>query len=610
MTDRELTLITENLYPYHLVNRLRSRINANESASRIAFSQWNNGQQSSLTWSEVGERTSAISRHLLALEVSTQENIGLFAHNSMNWSLIDLASLQIRAVTVPLYATSSVEQAAYIINDANIEVLFVGEQTQYNVACQLPVLCPQLKMIVVMDEGVELIDNSVATLYLSTFMAQAQPEYQMELDARIAAHNLSDLFTIIYTSGTTGEPKGVMLDYYNMAAQLYLHDERLQLTEDDISLSFLPLSHVFERAWSFYVMHVGALNVYLTDTNLVREALADVKPTVMCAVPRFYEKVYSAVQSKVSKAPWARRMLFKMAISLGKRRVNALSKGSAPSLINRAIFPLADKLVLSKIREGLGGRIRFMPAAGARLDDDVIAFFLSAGVDIKYGYGMSETCATVSCWEEGKYPLGSIGTPLSSVEVRIGKDDEIQVKGPVVMKGYYNRPNETLDTFTSDGWLKTGDAGKIDAQGNLYITDRLKDLMKTSNGKYIAPQLIEGVLGQDKFIEHIAVIADTRKFVSALIVPCYDSLEEYAHSINLKYRDRLELLKDSNIVALFEARLKELQKNIENFHQVKRFTLLPTTFSMEKGELTPTLKLRRKIISERYQLEIESMYKE
>lgn len=610
MTYRELTLITENLYPYHLVNRLRSRINAHESASRIAFSQWNNGQQSSLTWSEVGERISAISRQLLALAVSTQENIGLFAHNSMNWSLIDLASLQIRAVTVPLYATSSVEQAAYIINDANIKVLFVGDQGQYDVACQLPALCPQLKTIVVMNESVELIGASVNTLYLSAFMAQAKPEYQVELDERIAAHNLSDLFTIIYTSGTTGEPKGVMLDYYNMAAQLYLHDERLQLTSDDISLSFLPLSHVFERAWSFYVMHVGALNVYLTDTNLVREALADVKPTVMCAVPRFYEKVYSAVQSKVSKAPWARRALFKCAIFLGKNRVKALSKGRQPSLVNRAIFPLADKLVLSKIRAGLGGRIRFMPAAGARLDDDVIAFFLSAGVDIKYGYGMSETCATVSCWEEGKYPLGSIGTPLPAVSVRIGQNDEIQVKGPVVMKGYYNRPNETLDTFTSDGWLKTGDAGKIDEQGNLYITDRLKDLMKTSNGKYIAPQMIEGVLGQDKFIEHIAVIADARKFVSALIVPCYDSLEEYANSINLKYRDRLELLKDSNIVALFEARLRDLQKNIENFHQVKRFTLLPTTFSMEKGELTPTLKLRRKIISERYQLEIESMYKE
>ncbi|EJD6613574.1 long-chain fatty acid--CoA ligase [Providencia rettgeri] len=610
MADRKLTLITENLYPYHLVNRLRSRINAQELANRIAFSQWDCGQQSSLTWSEVGERTSAISRRLLALQVATQGNIGLFAHNSMDWSLVDFAALQIRAVTVPLYATSSVEQAAYIVNDANINILFVGEDVQYQVACQLPALCPQLKMIVVMNESVELIGSSVETMHLSAFMSQAKPEFQTELDARIAAHNLSDLFTIIYTSGTTGEPKGVMLDYYNMAAQLYLHDQRLKLTADDISLSFLPLSHVFERAWSFYVMHVGALNVYLTDTNNVREALADVKPTVMCAVPRFYEKVYSAVQSKAAKQPWLRRGLFNWAISLGKSRVNAIAKGRQPSLFNRGLFPLADKLVLSKIRAGLGGRIRFMPAAGARLDDDVIAFFLSAGVDIKYGYGMSETCATVSCWEEGKYPLGSIGTPLSAVSVRIGKDDEIQVKGPVVMKGYYNRPIETLDTFTSDGWLKTGDAGKIDAHGNLYITDRLKDLMKTSNGKYIAPQMIEGVLGQDKFIEHIAVIADARKFVSALIVPCYDSLEEYANSINLKYRDRLELLKDSKIVALFESRLKDLQKNVEHFHQVKRFTLLPTTFTMEQGELTPTLKLRRKIISERYQLEIETMYKE
>lgn len=610
MTYRKYTLITENLYPYHLVNRLRSRIDAKESAIRIAFSQWDKGTQSELTWEEVGVQTSAIARHLLALNIATQENIGLFAQNSMNWSLVDLAALQIRAVTVPLYATSGVEQSAYIINDANIKVLFVGAQEQYSVACQLQPLCPQLTTIVVFNDDVELIDSAITSMHLSTFMSLAENQYQAEFDERIAAHNLSDLFTIIYTSGTTGEPKGVMLDYYNMAAQLYLHDHRLKLTPADISLSFLPLSHVFERAWSFYVMHTGALNVFLTDTNLVKEALLDVKPTVMCAVPRFYEKVFSAVQNKVSKASLLRRTLFQWAISVGKNKIKALSKGHSPSLLNRAFYPIADKLVLSKIRQGLGGRIRFMPAAGARLDDDVIAFFLAAGVNIKYGYGMTETCATVSCWEEGQYPLGSIGTPLSAISVRIGKDDEIQVKGPVVMKGYYNRPQETLDTFTADGWLKTGDAGKIDANGNLYITDRLKDLMKTSNGKYIAPQVIEGVLGQDKFIEHIAVIADARKFVSALIVPCYESLEEYANSINLKYRDRLELLKDSNIVALFESRLKELQKNVENFHQVKRFTLLPVNFSMEKGELTPTLKLRRKIISERYQTEIESMYRE
>ncbi|BBG59646.1 Long-chain-fatty-acid--CoA ligase FadD15 [Providencia rustigianii] len=610
MTYRDYILITENLYPYHMVNRIRTMVDASESANRIAFSQWDNGHQSELTWAEVGERTAAISRQLLAMNIAPQENVGLFAQNCMNWSLVDIAVLQIKAVTVPLYATSSVEQAAYIINDANIKILFVGDEEQYQVACQLLSRCSQLEQIIVLNDNVELNSQVSGCMHLSTFMSQAQPQYQSELDSRIAAQNLSDLFTIIYTSGTTGEPKGVMLDYYNMASQLYLHDNRLELSSDDISLCFLPLSHVFERAWSFYVMHSGARNVYLTNTNLVKEALAEVKPTVMCAVPRFYEKVYSAVQGKVSQAPFMRRAIFKWAIALGKQKVKAQSKGKSLSLVNRKLYSLADKLVLSKIRQGLGGRIRFMPAAGARLDDDVIAFFLAAGVNIKYGYGMSETCATVSCWESNKYPLGSIGTPLPAISVRIGENDEIQVKGPVVMKGYYNRPQETVDTFTADGWLRTGDAGKIDADGNLYITDRLKDLMKTSNGKYIAPQVIEGVLGQDRFIEHIAVIADARKFVSALIVPCYDSLEEYANSINLKYRDRLELLKDSKIVALFESRLKELQKNLEHFHQVKRFTLLPTNFSMEKGELTPTLKLRRKIISERYQLEIESMYKE
>ncbi|MEX6157358.1 AMP-dependent synthetase/ligase [Providencia manganoxydans] len=610
MYYRKHTLITENLYPYHLVNRLHNRFSAVESASRIAFSQWHNGQQSELTWKEVEQLSSSIARRLLSLNVAIQENIGLFAHNSMNWSLVDLAVLQLKAVTVPLYATSSLEQAAYIINDANIRILFVGEQEQYHIVCQLKSHCPQLIAIVVLNSDVELLESDIPSYHLSHFIEQNTAEYQDELNRRIAAHNLSDLFTIIYTSGTTGEPKGVMLDYYNMAAQLYLHDQRLKLTSDDVSLSFLPLSHVFERAWSFYVMHTGARNVYLTDTNAVREALADVKPTVMCAVPRFYEKVYSAVLGKVAKAPLPRRLLFKWALAQGKKKTKALTKGSSLSIINNAFYNLADKLVLTKLRQLLGGRIRFMPAAGARLDDEVIAFFLAAGINIKYGYGMTETCATVSCWEEGRYPLGSIGTPLSSVEVRIGNNNEIQVKGPVVMKGYYNRPQETDDTFTADGWLKTGDAGEIDAQGNLYITDRLKDLMKTSNGKYIAPQMIEGVLGQDQFIEHIAVIADARKFVSALIVPCYDSLEEYARSINLKYRDRLELLKDSNIVALFETRLKDLQKNIEAFHQVKRFTLLPVNFSMEKGELTPTLKLRRKIISERYQSEIESMYRE
>ncbi|MGL4466834.1 MAG: AMP-dependent synthetase/ligase, partial [Plesiomonas shigelloides] len=279
-----------------------------------------------------------------------------------------------------------------------------------------------------------------------------------------------------------------------------------------------------------------------------------------------------------------------------------------PSALLAASFRMADKLVLSKLRGALGGRTRFMPTSGAKLDDKINLFFQSIGINIKYGYGMTETCATVSCWEDDEYRFGSIGTPLPGVEVRIGEENEIQVRGPTVMRGYFNKPEETARTFTEDGWLKTGDAGQLDAQGNLFITERIKDLMKTSGGKYIAPQMIEGTLGQDRFIEQIAVIADTRKFVSALIVPCFESLEDYARSVNIKYQDRMELLRHSQVMEMFEQRLKAMQKELARFEQVKRFTLLPEAFTMERGELTPTLKLRRKIITQRYEREIEAMY--
>ncbi|MCC8463066.1 AMP-dependent synthetase/ligase [Photorhabdus bodei] len=599
--------MTKNLHPYHLINRLQQQIK--QHPEKIAFRQWSPAEQLELNWNDIGKKTNAISRALLEIGVDVQEKIGLFAHNSMAWSLADIAVLQLRAVTVPLYATSSQEQASFILNDAGVRILFVGGQPQYDVAITLTERCPQLSHIIVLDESVDLRDCSLAQ-HLSDFMADNKLQHQSALETRIANHNLDDLFTLIYTSGTTGEPKGVMLDYRNLAYQLYSHDHILTLTDQDVSLSFLPLSHVFERAWSFYVMHVGAQNVYLTDTNFVRQAMEDIRPTVMCAVPRFYEKIYSAVFEKVSRAPWHRRKLFNWAIKCGERQFLRNLQSKKSCLWSTVMHRLADKLVLSKLRNVLGGRVRFLPAAGARLDETIILFFLAVGINIKYGYGMTETCATVSCWEEQGYIFGSIGKPLPGIDVRIGGEDEIQVRGPIVMKGYFNNQQETTKAFTQDGWLRTGDAGKLDENGNLFITERLKDLMKTSNGKYIAPQMIESTLGQDRFIEHVAVIADARKFVSALIVPCYEALEEYARSINLKYHDRVELLRHSQIIEMFEQRLKEVQKNFAHFDQVKRFILLPKPFSMETGELTPTLKLRRKIIMQRYYKEIESMYQD
>ncbi|MBG2710908.1 MULTISPECIES: long-chain fatty acid--CoA ligase [Proteus] len=600
-------ITNNNLHDYHIIRRLQMQFL--HSGNKIAYRQWDAKRNIEMSWELVEKKTRALSNALLEMGVDIQENIGIFSQNTIDWSLADIASLQLRAVTVPLYATSSVEQAAYILNDANIRILFVGDQKQYDIVSELLALCPQLEHIIVFNSDVVLNEN-IPSCYLENLINQSTFQHDDVLKQRINECNLDDLFTLIYTSGTTGEPKGVMLDYTSLASQLYLHDERLSLSDKDVSLCFLPLSHVFERAWSFYVMHTGAVNVYLTDTHAVREAMSAVKPTVMCAVPRFYEKVYSAIQDKVSQASVFRQFIFKWAIKQGEKQREAQLNQRQQGFISRLCYRFADKKVLSPVRQILGGRVRFLPAAGARLDDAVIRFFLATGINIKYGYGMTETCATVSCWEENKYKLGSIGTPLPGVEVRIGAENEIQVRGSIVMKGYFNKPEDTADAFTEDGWLRTGDAGALDSDGMLFITERLKDLMKTSNGKYIAPQMIEGTLGQDRFIEHIAVIADTRKFVSALIVPCFDALEEHARALNLKYQDRMELLRHTKIKELFDERLREMQKNFASFHQVKRFTLLAEGFSMESGELTPTLKLRRKIIFERYRNEIELMYQD
>ncbi len=599
--------MSNKLKQYHQIERVQSQIRHNPE--RIAFSEWSKKKYYSLTWSQVGERLKQISCALLDANVAIQEPVTIFANNSISWALTDLAILQIRAITVPIYATSTEGQAAYIINNCQSRILFVGDQQQMDIAIKLREQCPKLQYIIALSSEVDLRQCDIAWT-LDNFCQQLITSRQLdELKTRIKYCDLNDLFTLIYTSGTTGTPKGVMLDYANMATQLYLHDERLGVNQHDVSLSFLPLSHVFERAWSFYMMHCGAHNIYLCDTRDVKEAMQAVKPTVMCSVPRFYEKIHSAIQTKVAKATCLRRMAFHCALWCGQRNLLVYRNGKQPSWLLKQLHNLADKAILSKLRQAMGGNIRLMPAAGAKLDDNIISFFLSIGVNIIYGYGMTETCATVSCWQVDRYYTpGSIGKPLPGVEVRIGDGNEIQVRGPIVTRGYYNDPEKTAVSFTQDGWLKTGDAGSIDADGNIYITERIKELMKTSTGKYIAPQQIEGAIGHDRFIEQVAVIADARNFVTALIVPCYETLEEYAKLINVKYHDRLELLKNNQIVEMFEQRLKDLQKELARFEQVKRFTLLPNAFSMEKGELTPTLKLRRNIILHNYRREIDSMY--
>tara|TARA_Y100001956_G_scaffold16110_1_gene15595 strand:+ start:2523 stop:4331 length:1809 start_codon:yes stop_codon:yes gene_type:complete len=590
---------------FHIVKRIREQIA--KGGDRIALKHKVSDMWNGISWKQFGQQVDALSLALLTQGFRVQDKIGIFSNNMPQWTVADFAALQLRGVTVPIYPTNTAAQSAYILQNADVRVLFVGEQPQFDAAVSIFDECEQLELIVAMSEDIDIGEHSYA-LHWNQFTAKGDNQHQVELEQRLADANFDDLLTLIYTSGTTGQPKGVMLDYANIAAQLEGHDQRLSLTEEDVSLCFLPLSHVFERAWTFYVLYKGATNCYLQDTMQVRDALSEVRPTVMSAVPRFYEKIFSAIHEKVAKAPFIRKVMFTWAVNMGAKMAVCHQEGRKPSLALKKAYALADKLVLSKLRALLGGRINFMPCGGAKLDETIGRFFHAIGINVKLGYGMTETTATISCWDDKCFNPDSIGMAMPGAQVKIGENNEILVRGPMVMRGYYKMPEETAKTFDEHGFLKTGDAGHIDENGNLFITDRIKELMKTSNGKYIAPQMVEGTIGKDHFIEQIAVIADTRKFVSALIVPCFDSLEEYAKELNIKYHDRVELIKHHQVVEMLEQRVNDLQKELAKFEQVKKFKLLPKAFSMDEGELTPTQKLRRKVINDKYQDEIEEMY--
>ena len=589
----------------HLVRVMRERIArlGNKAALRVQ----QDGQWRAIGWRTLGQAMDYCAQALIRAGHQPTEMVGLYARNMPEWTQADLGILAARGVSVPIYPTSTLEQLRYIVKDAGIKLLFVGEQAQFDQALLL-LKSGEINQIVTLDGTVDLRGCEQAS-HFQTFLSSGnhQPS-ELALRMREQHYRMDDLLTLIYTSGTTGEPKGVMLDFNNIAACFEMHDRRLDLGEQDVSLCMLPLSHVFERAWSYYVLYCGAENVYIRDPQKVMEVIGEVQPTVMCAVPRLYEKAYAMIQAKVAQAPRLRRALFGWATGVGKRMVATRQAGRSASPLLYLQLALAERLVFRKLRARFGGRTRFLPVAGARLADDVNLFFQAMGLNLKYGYGMTETTATVCCYEDSQFKLGSIGTVMDGIEVKLGENNELLVRSPTVMRGYYNKPEATAEVMTADGFLRTGDAGELDDQGNIYFTERLKELMKTSNGKYVAPQLVEGTLGKDRFIEQIAIVADARHFVSALIVPCFESLEEYARSINLQYQCKTELLRHSKVVEFFEARIADLQKELAKFEQVKKFTLLPSAFSMELGEITPTMKLRRKIIESKYQSEIEAMY--
>ena len=571
------------------------------------------GKWVSISWSEFESQIERTARAMLAWGVGIQENIATYTPNKPESLVVDFAAYAIRAVVVPLYPTGSLEQAEYIVREAAIRYVFVGEQYQYDTVYKAMSSCPTLKRIIIFDPRVQRAADDTTSIYFSDFNAKDAytPACDSLMTQRAKSRVPDDLASIIYTSGTTGESKGVMLTHANYEAAMRLHDERLTMCSDqDVSLCFLPLTHIFERGWTYFCLTKGIRVVINLNPKEIQQTVKEVRPTVMCSVPRFWEKVYVAVQEKIAASKKMRRALFTRALSVGRRRnIDYLRNRRRVPLLLSLQYALYDKLVFSKLRKAIGienGNI--FPTAGAPLSDTINEFLHSCDINILYGYGLSETTATVSCFGLTGYQIGSVGETLPEVQVKIGENNEILVKGPTVMKGYYRKPETTAAAFTADGWFRTGDAGRLDAGSSLVLTERIKDLFKTSNGKYIAPQALEAKLGEDKYIEQAAVIGDCRKYVTAIIIPAFEALKEYAAQRHIRYQALEDLVKNQNIQKLIQERIAALQANFAHFEQIKRFTLLPRAFSMETGELTDTLKLRRAVINRIYKAEIEAMY--
>ncbi|AEE18940.1 AMP-dependent synthetase/ligase [Dokdonia sp. 4H-3-7-5] len=563
-----------------------------------------------ISWKNMYYRVENLAKGLLQFGVETQHNVAIFAENMPNWIIADLAIMSIRAVTVPIYATCSTKEVDYVINDAEVSLLFVGNQHEYDQAYELLESSSYLKLIVALTDTIKL-QPSVSSMYLEDFVATSPTQEiediylkrQQDLDVK-------DLASIIYTSGTTGEPKGVMIGHANIGASLAAHKYELDISDQDVSLSFLPLSHIFERSWVFFCLHMGIEVYFNQDPKKIAEVLKEVRPTVMCTVPRIFEKIYAAIQAKTKEATPTKQKLASWALSVGDNYYNQHQRleKKVPLGLNLK-YKIADKIVLSKLRALFGGRIKFMPCGGAPLAADMVSFFHSFGLDVKCGYGLTETTATVSLFGYTNFEFNSAGKSIEGTEIKIGDNDEILVKGPGVMQGYYKKPEATAQVF-KDGWFCTGDAGRLDEHGNLYITDRIKDLMKTSGGKYIAPQKLETALISDSLIEQLAVIGDQQKYVTALAVPNFENLKKYANEHNISFESMEELIKDNKVVALFEKRFDELQQEFSAFEKIKKFTLLPREFSIEEGEITPTLKIKRKIVQKKYKALIDKMYAE
>ena len=579
----------------------------------LTFRSFGSLKWKSISWKQFSLRVKQASNALLNLGMKPQESIAVFSQNCVQYLYTDFGAYGVKVISVPIYATSSEQQIQYMVRDAGVRLLFVGEQEQYDKAHRIFALCPSLERIIVYDSSVRISTHDPNALYFEDFLALGENlPRQSQVEELWKTASDDDVCNILYTSGTTGDSKGVILTYGQYAAALKANGECVPAGEKDRVMSFLPLTHVFERGWTYFCLSEGAHIIVNTYPKEIQQSMRETHPSCMSAVPRFWEKVYVAVKERMEQASPVQQRLFRHALGVGRRHnIEYLANGKRPPLALALEYKLMNKTVLSLVRKQIGlEHPNIFPTAGAYVSPEVETFVHSIGLNMIVGYGLTESLATVSCDHlDEKYTIGSVGRPISSIEIKIGDNNEILLKGPTITPGYYKRDSTNKTAFDADGFFRTGDAGYM-KDGELYLTERIKDLFKTSNGKYIAPQMVESLLLVDKFVDQVAVIADQYKFVSAIVVPEFRILEDYARQYGISFESREDLCANSRIQSMMMDRINTLQQGLASYEKIKRITLLPHHFSMENGELTNTLKIRRPVINKIYKDIIDKMYAE
>lgn len=573
------------------------------------------GEWLSTSWREFAVQVDVAAKALACLGLLEKDTIAICSPNTPQILITEFGAFRNRIAVIPIYSSSVQSQFDFIVGNGGASVIFVGDKHQYPMAYEYWKSHPSVRRIVVFkNSGLTLREDDTVTIFWDDFIRlgmEAPEEIASEVAARMERGLPEDTATLIYTSGTTGEPKGVVITHSNYDACIAEHMKMLHAIRDtDLSMSFLPMSHILEKAWCFFCISRGARIAVNYDPRLIADTIHDVHPNVMCCVPRFWEKVYAGVREKMAAMSGLQRVMVNRAVRCGHRRnLDYRRTGRPVPWLLEKEYRFWDKRVFRKLRHAIGiPNPNFFPTAGAPLSDRICEFMRSVGIDIIIGYGLSETTATVSCFPSVGYEIGTVGVPMPNVRVRIDENGEILVKGPTVTPGYFNNPEANAAAFTGDGYFRTGDAGYFTPSGALVLTERVKDLFKTSNGKYIAPQMMESRLAENKYIDEVAVIGDRRKFVTALVVPNLSQLRKWASDHGMDAEDSESLCSDPRTVEFILSEINKYQTDIADYEKIKRITLLPHHFSIMNGEVTNTMKVRRPVVARNYADKIEAMY--